>query len=302
MTRRAEEESPLMVITTSEGHHSRGHYNQREIDTVKLELLPLLGNLSDTGVITPYKEQAQAFRDQLPGIEAATVHKYQGREKGTIIMSVTDDVITEFSDKPDLLNVAVSRAKDRFCLVVSGNPQTLKGNIHDLVEYIRYQRGIILRSKLHSIYDYLFSHINDHRNRLQQQTSGAVSQHTSENLTFGLIEKIRRTVPALSHIKTLCHYPLRNLLGDTSDLTAAEISYAHHPLTHVDFLIINRVSKEPLLAIETDGYNFHNETSPQFRRDRMKDHILESAGLPLLRLSTVGHSEEERILDEFLGN
>ena len=302
MTRRAEEESPLMVITTSEGHHSRGHYNQREIDTVKLELLPLLGNLSDTGVITPYKDQAQAFRDQLPGIEAATVHKYQGREKGTIIMSVTDDVITEFSDKPDLLNVAVSRAKDRFCLVVSGNPQTLKGNIHDLVEYIRYQRGIILRSKLHSIYDYLFSHINDHRNRLQQQTSGAVSQHTSENLTFGLIEKIRRTVPALSHIKTLCHYPLRNLLGDTSDLTAAEISYAHHPLTHVDFLIINRVSKEPLLAIETDGYNFHNETSPQFRRDRMKDHILESAGLPLLRLSTVGHSEEERILDALLGN
>ncbi len=30
------------------------------------------------------------------------------------------------------------------------------------------------------------------------------------------------------------------------------------------FLIINRVTKEPLLAIETDGYRFHNEKTEQF--------------------------------------
>ena len=29
----------------------------------------------------------------------------------------------------------------------------------------------------------------------------------------------------------------------------------------------------------------------------MKDHILANYGLPLLRLSTVGHSEEQRIVD-----
>lgn len=65
----------------------------------------------------------------------------------------------------------------------------------------------------------------------------------------------------------------------------------------MDFLIINRVSKVPLIAIETDGYSYHNESTRQHRRDVMKDRILELYGLPLLRLSTVGHSEEQRILD-----
>ncbi|MCM1141350.1 MAG: DUF2726 domain-containing protein, partial [Muribaculum sp.] len=228
---------------------------------------------------------------QMPDIEAATVHKYQGREKDTIIMSVTDDTITDFSDNANLLNVAVSRAKEKFCLVVTGNPQELKGNIHDLIDYINYQQGVVIQSKLRSIYDYLFSHI---------EVNNAISEYTSENLTFALIEKIRKSHPQLSHIKALCHYPMRRLIRDTTGLTEKETKYATHPSTHIDFLIINRVSKQPLLAIETDGYSFHNETTEQFQRDRMKDHILEIFGLPLLRLSTTGHSEEDQIVDKLL--
>ena len=72
---------------------------------------------------------------------------------------------------------------------------------------------------------------------------------------------------------------------------------ALHHLTHIDFLIINRVTKEPLLAIETDGYTFHNEHTEQFERDRLKDKILKLYGLPILRLSTVGHGEEQKIVD-----
>ncbi len=295
MTQRHEGDSPLMAITTSTGHHSRGHYNQREIDTVKIELLPLLKDDPDIGIITPYNRQVDAFRSQLPKIEAATVHKYQGREKGTIIMSVTDDSITEFTDNANLLNVAVSRAKNKFCLVVSGNPQELKGNIHDLLGYIQYQHCVVIESKLHSIYDYLFTQISS-----QKDETDTISDYDSENLTYGLIEHIRKTVPQLSHIKVLCHYPLRYMIKDTTGMSDREIRYASHQSTHIDFLIINRVSKQPLLAIETDGYSFHNETSEQYIRDRMKDHILELYGLPMLRLSTVGHSEEQRIIDALL--
>lgn len=291
MTTRDDNEEHLMALTTSEGQHCRGHYNQREIDAVKIELKPLLDNLDETGIIAPYNSQVDQFRAQIPEIEAATVHKYQGREKGTIIMSVTDDVITEFSDDANLLNVAVSRAKDKFCLVVSGNPQNLKGNIHDLLSYIKYQQGTVIQSKLRSIYDYLFSQIEAER---------TVSEYASENLTFDLIEKIRTSYPQLSHIKALCHYPMRSLISDVSGLTEREARYAMHPSTHIDFLIINRVSKEPLLAIETDGYSFHNDTTQQYERDRMKDRILKSCGLPLLRLSTVGHSEEQRIVSQLL--
>lgn len=292
MTQRQPDDKPLIAITTSEGHHSRGHFNQREIDTIKLELLPELEDHSDIGVVTPYNDQVDAIRSQLHGIEVDTIHKYQGREKDTIIMSVTDDVITDFSDNANLLNVAVSRAKNKFCLVVTGNPQELKGNIHDLLGYIRYHRGTIIESKLRSVYDYLGT-----------QTSSNISTASTdptfdpEEITLKLIEKIRTTVPHLSHIKVLRHYPLRRLIKDTDGLSNREIRYAMHPSTHIDFFIINRVSKEPLLAIETDGYTYHNKKSEQYDRDRMKDHILKSYGLPLLRLSTVGHSEEQQIVD-----
>lgn len=290
MTKRDDDEKHLLVLTTMPGQHCRGHYNQREIDAVKIELLPLLRNREQTGIIAPYNKQVDQFHTQIPDIEVATVHKYQGREKDVIIMSVTDDVITEFTDNANLLNVAVSRAKDKFCLVVTGNPQELKGNIHDLLEYIRYQQGTIMQSKLRSIFDYLFSHVDQFRREND-------SEYASENLTFDLLEKIRTKYPHLSHIKALRNYPMRYLIYDTSALSEREAKYALHSATHIDFLIINRVTKEPLLAIETDGYSYHNEQTEQYNRDRMKDYILANYGLPLLRLSTVGHSEEQRIVD-----
>ena len=108
MTQLQDKDKHLLALKTSEGQHCRGHYNQREIDAVKIELMPLLDNFEETGIIAPYNSQVDYFRSQIPEIEAATVHKYQGREKDTIIMSVTDDVITEFADNANLLNVAVS--------------------------------------------------------------------------------------------------------------------------------------------------------------------------------------------------
>ena len=51
-------------------------------------------------------------------------------------MTTVDDVITSFSDDPNLLNVAVSRAKSQFYLVVSGNEQPKDCNISDLIAYI----------------------------------------------------------------------------------------------------------------------------------------------------------------------
>lgn len=145
---------------------------------------------------------------------------------------------------------------------------------------------------LRSIFDYLFSQIHAYNNYNKH-----ISEYDSENLTFDLIEKIRADYPHLSHIKALCHYPMRYLINDIQGLSVRERNYALHPATHIDFLIINRVTKEPLLAIETDGYSYHNETTEQFQRDRMKDRILEIYGLQLLRLSTVGYGEENKIVD-----
>lgn len=32
-----------------------------------------------------------------------------------------------------------------------------------------------------------------------------------------------------------------------------------NPAVHLDFLIYNRISKKPVLAVEVDGYEYHKE-------------------------------------------
>lgn len=74
-----------------------------------------------------------------------------------------------------------------------------------------------------------------------------------------------------------------------------ELKYASNYNTHLDFLITNRVSKRPVLAIETDGYSYHNEETVQHQIDFMKNHILSEYELPLLRLSTKGSGERDAV-------
>ena len=295
MTEDHHESNVMMAIKTVPGHHEYNHYNQREIDVVKDEILPQLETLDDVGIIAPYNNQVNEFNKQVHTIEAATIHKYQGREKDTIIMSVTDDQITDFSDDSNLINVAISRAKKRFCLVVSGNNQEHKGNICDLIDYIAYNNLTVTDSKISSIFDYLFSHYT--RERMQFIAGHRkISEYDSENLTFSLIEKILSDYPEFSHLGVFCHTPLRNVICDWSLLNEQELKYISHYSTHLDFLIINHVTKKPVLAIETDGYTYHNDETEQYQRDLMKNHILEVYGLPLIRLRTNESGEQEKII------
>ena len=297
MTQDHDEKDVMMAIKTVPGHHCRNHYNQREIDVVKQEVIPHLKNIDDAGIITPYNNQVDEFNRQIPTLEAATIHKYQGREKDTIIMSVVDDQITEFSDDSNLVNVAISRAKNHFYLVVSGNEQELKGNISDLIDYIEYQNLTVADSKISSIFDYLYSSytaermafISGHRN---------ISEYDSENLTYSLLENILSEYPEFNHLGIICHTPLRNVIRDWSLLSDDEKKYISHYSTHLDFLVINHVTKKPVLAIETDGYSFHNDETEQHRRDLMKNHILELYEFPLLRLKTNESGEKEKITSQ----
>lgn len=295
MTEDHKEDNVMMAIRTAPGHHEYNHYNQREIDVVKNEIMPQLEHLNDVGIIAPYNNQVDQFNQQIQSIEAATIHKYQGREKDTIIMSVTDDQITDFSDDPNLINVAVSRAKKHFYLVVSGNEQEHKGIISDLIEYIAYNNFTVTDSKITSIFDYLFSQYTNER---IQYLKGhrKISEYDSENLTFSLLENTLSEYPEFNHLGVFCHTPLRNIIRDRSLLNEQELKYILHYSTHIDFLIINHVTKKPVLAIETDGYTYHNNEAEQHQRDLLKNHILEVYGLPLIRLKTNESGEKEKIV------
>ena len=65
----------------------------------------------------------------------------------------------------------------------------------------------------------------------------------------------------------------------------------------VDFLVYDKVTRRPVLVIEADGMSFHAEGSEQWKRDRLKDSILEKSGVRCLRLPTNGSRERERIVE-----
>lgn len=296
-----DDDNTLYVKRTSKGNLSRQHTNQREVDVICNEILPsLCYDKNEIGIIAPYRDQVGIIKNAVGNeIDVATVHKFQGREKDVIILSVVDSQISDFADNPNLLNVAISRAKKKLVIVVSGNEQIRKGNITDLLDYIQYhQHGQVEDSCIHSIYDMLYKQYDSIRFDFLK-THTKVSEYDSENLTYALIGDIIKNNPSYSCLDVLCHYPMNILIKDYSPLSDEERKYASHHSTHIDFLIYNRVSKKPLLAIEVDGWAYHQEGSKQSERDRMKNHILPLYGVDILRLSTTG-SDEQKLIESRL--
>jgi hypothetical protein len=61
--------------------------------------------------------------------------------------------------------------------------------------------------------------------------------------------------------------------------------------------VYNRVTNWPLLAIEVDGFAYHENEPTQLKRDVLKNEILRIHEMPLLRLLTTGGSEQHRLRD-----
>jgi len=114
------------------------------------------------------------------------------------------------------------------------------------------------------------------------------------NLMYGNIVELLEKHHNLS-LEVICHQPLYALIRDTRLLDEKLERYAKHQATHIDFVLYNRISKLPVLAIEVDGFSYHKPGSEQYARDLMKDSILELYKIPLFRFPTYGSEEREKI-------
>ena len=92
------------------------------------------------------------------------------------------------------------------------------------------------------------------------------------------------------------HSSLSTLVKDYSLLTEEENRYASNPLTHIDFLLFNKMDKSPVIVIEVDGTKYHAEGSRQAERDAMKNSVLQKCGIPILRIRTNESGESSRII------
>ncbi len=298
MTADKGEKDVLQVIQTVPGNHARGHFNQREIDVITQEILPRYQESESIGIITPYRTQAEAINKTVGKDIASTVHKYQGRECDTIIMSMVDNSPTGFSDDANLLNVAISRAKTRFCLVTSGNEMPQDSNLGQLISYIQYNNYEVRSSKLHSVFDLLYRQYTLER-LVYEAAHPTVSEHLSENLIYNvLISSISEL--HLPNTGVLCHYPLSRLVAAWNQLEDREKAFAENPFSHVDFLLYNSLTKRPICAIEVDGWHFHKGNDAQQSRDELKNNIFTKLGLHLLRISTTDTVNQETVENSLL--
>ena len=293
MTQDNGENDVLKAYITVEGNHARGHFNQRQIDEITNNILPEL-NSSDVGIIAPYRAQTSALSKEITEqIDISTVHKFQGREKDDIIISTVDNEITEFTDNPNMLNVAVSRAKKRLKIVVSDNEKNSRTNIGDLIKYIQYNNFEIKHSEINSVFDMLYKCYEEKRKSYLKKHK-RISEYNSENLMYALISDVLKS-EVFSKFDVVSHQPLNAIICNFHKLSDEETAYAKNPLTHIDFLIFNVIDKSPVLAIEVDGYAYHNDNSKQSERDKLKNSVLEKYNIPLIRFSTTGSMEKEKL-------
>ena len=293
----------MSIIRTVMGNHARGKVNVRQAEECVLEAKRLADLYKSIGVITPYNDQVRLIDDLfrkegLKDIRIATVHKFQGREEDAIILCTVDNEIKEFIDDPHLLNVAVSRAKNHFSLIVNGNDMP-DSNIKKLADYIAYCGGNVMAGSVRSVFDLLYDQYSKER-EVFVKSKLSISQYLSENIITNELNVILQK-KSYSNLKFLFQYPLSLLVSDFGALTKEEIIYAKNDWTRCDFLVYDIVTKKPILVIEVDGMSFHKEGSEQWQRDRKKDSILAKSGIHLLRLPTTGSREKEKIekaLDE----
>ena len=290
----------LQLVTTDAGNHEFNHTNMRQFEAIRNEILPELSALkSQLGIIAPYRNQVKMLEKNLmeSEIDIATVHKFQGREKDAIILSTVDDTVTKFSDDPNLLNVAVSRAKKKLVVVASDREQPVGSNIGDLIGYIRYNNCDSQNSEIRPVFCFFYNQLSESRHKALKKPK-CFSELDYENSVYKMIiEELEHRENAV--LGVVCHQHMNLIFRDLSKMSEEERKFISNDLPQLDFLIFNRVSKLPLLAIEADGLQNHIDSSEKTERDKvLKKHILETYGIPLLNLSEKDGSEGEKLAKE----
>ncbi len=295
---------PFVIYRTVKGNHERDHFNIREIDVIKNEVIPdqnLDITVKDSiGIVSPYKNQVEELTKafEKTEIKAATVDKFQGQERKIIILSTVDNEISNFSDSPNRLNVAVSRAIEQLIIVTTGNEYKRETNIKDLIKYAEYNSLKIIASHTYSVFDYLYKAYDEKRKEILSKMK-RISEHDSEKLMYLLIRKVLSN-KLYSAFAVAVHVKLNQIIRNFAILDNEEKKYAMNALTHVDFLIFDNMDKRPVLVVEVDGYKYHNEATEQFKRDIIKDRIFEKYKISLIRFKTTESNEKKRLEDELM--
>ncbi len=245
------------------------------------------------GITAPYRAQVELIQRviNLPDILVDTVHKFQGKERLTMIMSTTSDWVTihedpeniDFLNNENLINVAVSRAKDKLYLIASKEALEQEGTlINDFARYCRYylEDSQSISTSVYSIFDLMFNDYSEILEPLKRKII-KISQYDSENIMWALLKKISAS-NKYGPISICFNYPLRRIVNSDFLDDERDKAFVLNYNSHCDFVLYNQLDKSIRLIIEVDGRQHDDETQRQ--RDERKDRILRGGGLKLIRI------------------
>lgn len=298
-----------VTIVSHGSHFERNRSNEREVDIIEKEIIKDLPE-DKIGIIAPYKNQVSLLKDRFGSTDCVidTIHKFQGKEKDYIILSTVankikmceDEEQTDFLNNPNLINVAISRAKKRLYILASEEVLKQKGSIlADLSKYYEYycSGAKVLKTNVFSVFDLMY---DDYAPILEKtkKTLLNISDFTSENIIATIIDEICRS-GSYGALNYKFNYPLKFVIKIRSLNDAEDIKFVSNINTHCDFVIYNKLNKEIEMVIEVDGSQHKEEV--QANRDRRKDRLLSAAGIKILRLSTTTIECKEKIISVLTG-
>ena len=331
-SRKSDDQWPaLMVRKTAPGNHMRtlrraltkGTYSQREIDVVE----ELMGGIVDgvafremlrgeesgsdymLGITTPYRLQADRLGEAIystadfPEMSSLseTIHKFQGRgAKAMILSTVVDEsrlghMKLRFVDDPRMINVAVSRAKEKFILVTNHDEAPRSKIIKALIDYVRFQNpSQVTESGVLSVFDLLYKEYSERLNEFASRVHGD-SRYKSENIVWTLLNDILAE-PTYGLLEVVSQVRLRDLLPNFDRLNEQQREFARS-VSAIDFAVYHKVSRRMLLAVEVNGTRFHEDSPEQQVRDELKAQIIGIYGADMLVLRTNDSNIESTVRD-----
>lgn len=264
--------------------------NEREI--VVLETLSK-GKEKQSFFITPFKKQGEAIKKELKEEDkkdAGTIHTFQGKgNQDVYFSSVLNDLpvcVNHIRNShnlftKELINVAVSRAKNNFTLV--GDIDFFKKYENDciemkhLIEYIEIY-GNEITNKTVCLLDNLYKNIPFYNKTKEYDNEYEEALHT----------KIKSILTKYPHCRCYMKLPLEYLILDKQFLqenpSIKTFILNKKYRSHVDYTIINTRLHKPVLTIELDGK--YHDTKKQQERDQKKNRALQHMGIPILRIGS----------------
>lgn len=233
----------------------------------------------DIGVITPFRKQAEEISRRLAefghsDISVGTVHTFQGEEKEKIIFSLAvtestyDKTFDWVKDNRELINVATTRAKNELVLIcdtkqiISRSRGANPNSIYELMKYMKY----------HGVYE-----LNDDSPEIFK-----FIMRRGKKLNTDFEQEFLETIEHIFTINTAYKIETKKRMADV--LNAVGIAKEHMDYflkAHFDFVIYDKATNYPVLAIEVNGSD-HYSQSVVAKRDEIKKSICIQQKMTLL--------------------